>query len=117
MWIFYRELRDIIRSKGKESVRGRKVLEMAAVSEPGPKLTTKTKAVLGEMMNEGAKHSCGLQKCNMTSGEGGQRLMQCSRCKNIWYCTQAHQKKDWIHHKKVCVRSSKKKKKKKKEKE
>lgn len=31
-------------------------------------------------------------------------LYRCSGCHNVWYCSMAHQKADWRHHKKTCAK-------------
>eukprot|EP01040_Poterioochromonas_malhamensis_P003006 gene3006-3193_t len=33
----------------------------------------------------------------------GTALMQCSQCKNVYYCSKEHQKQDWKSHKKYCI--------------
>jgi uncharacterized C2H2 Zn-finger protein len=34
------------------------------------------------------------------------RLLRCSRCKSVFYCTKEHQKLDWKRHKRLCPRLS-----------
>ena len=117
MWNWFQEFRAIIQEKGKESSQGREVLNRASNNIRNEEqhkqhpngLNTKTRNKLKEMSLQ-HKHSCGLDSCNMTTGEGGQRLLQCSRCRSVFYCTPEHQQADWKKHKKVCRRSHKKKK-------
>merc|ERR1712166_136397 len=35
-------------------------------------------------------------------GDSGPQLLRCSRCKEVWYCTQKCQKAGWKQHKKDC---------------
>merc|ERR1712166_879956 len=35
-------------------------------------------------------------------GDSGPQLLRCSRCKQVWYCTQKCQKAGWKQHKKDC---------------
>jgi MYND finger len=32
-----------------------------------------------------------------------EKLMKCSRCKCVWYCSRQHQLDDWPKHKKICA--------------
>jgi hypothetical protein len=41
--------------------------------------------------------------CGVTEKPGGAGLMQCSKCRNAWYCCVEHQREDWKSHKRVCV--------------
>jgi hypothetical protein len=41
-------------------------------------------------------------KCGVTGCTEMANLKTCSRCKNQWYCSVAHQKDHWTEHKKVC---------------
>lgn len=40
------------------------------------------------------------ERCEKT----GQSFPRCSRCKEVYYCSQDCQRKDWSKHKKECVR-------------
>ncbi len=33
-----------------------------------------------------------------------ENLLVCSRCKEAWYCSKAHQTTDWMSHKKTCLK-------------
>ncbi len=41
--------------------------------------------------------------CSKTLAADGTALMQCSQCKNVYYCSKEHQKQDWKSHKKYCI--------------
>eukprot|EP01040_Poterioochromonas_malhamensis_P003004 gene3004-3191_t len=41
--------------------------------------------------------------CSKTLAVDGTALMQCSQCKNVYYCSKEHQKRDWKSHKKYCI--------------
>lgn len=41
-------------------------------------------------------HSCAV--CGKTV-----KLLRCSRCRSVYYCSQVHQKMDWINHKGKCL--------------
>jgi TPR repeat protein len=55
------------------------------------------------MENEGA--ACALCATQGTNG----KLMKCSRCKHVQYCSRECQAADWKNHKKLCVAQSKRK--------
>jgi len=40
--------------------------------------------------------------CYKEESSGGAKLMKCSRCKSVSYCSQEHQKQHWKEHKKYC---------------
>eukprot|EP01040_Poterioochromonas_malhamensis_P003007 gene3007-3194_t len=41
--------------------------------------------------------------CGKALALDGTALMQCSQCKNVYYCSKEHQKQDWKSHKKYCI--------------
>lgn len=44
--------------------------------------------------------------CSAVKCSNGSKLMVCSRCRKVYYCSQEHQKQHWKQHKSVCVHSS-----------
>lgn len=70
----------------------------------------KTKEIKAAASNTGAA----LKKCGMgfvscdKDGKSGAKMLCCSRCKDIYYCSRDHQKSDWKRHKKICKAASKK---------
>jgi len=43
-----------------------------------------------------------VSQCLLCGSNGQPKLMTCSRCKSVWYCSVACQKKDWKTHKPDC---------------
>ncbi|OXU22458.1 hypothetical protein TSAR_010868 [Trichomalopsis sarcophagae] len=50
--------------------------------------------------------SCALNTSGCMVCGRNDKLLRCSRCKSVFYCTKEHQKLDWKHHKSVCSRLS-----------
>lgn len=53
-----------------------------------------------------SKHTCGNVNCNNKKGSGyhslnESKLLRCSRCKNMWYCSKTCQVDDWKRHKRM----------------
>ena len=40
--------------------------------------------------------------CQCTTTPKGKKLSRCFKCQNVYYCSVEHQKKDWVHHKRIC---------------
>jgi hypothetical protein len=49
-----------------------------------------------------------IPRCN-TCGKNNSKLLRCGRCKQVYYCSAACQKKDWRDHKHVCKKLEEKK--------
>ncbi|KAI0838348.1 hypothetical protein F5Y06DRAFT_267925 [Hypoxylon sp. FL0890] len=55
---------------------------------------------------QGGPESLQLDKCrncNATEGKNGGKLLKCSRCKEVMYCSYDCQRKDWKKHRMECV--------------
>lgn len=50
----------------------------------------------GDDVQIGSEVGCAV--CNRTD-----KLLRCSRCKTVFYCTKEHQKRDWKRHKEFCT--------------
>ncbi|KAJ7806160.1 hypothetical protein B0H14DRAFT_1577490 [Mycena olivaceomarginata] len=45
---------------------------------------------------------CNLWGCEVQHSQDSDKLMRCQRCKEVLYCSVAHQRLDWNVHKNVC---------------
>ena len=46
-----------------------------------------------------------LKQCR-TCQKNGDNLFRCSKCKDVYYCDQECQRKDWVSHKSYCKNKS-----------
>lgn len=49
------------------------------------------------MARKACRH-CDSEKCS----DDKEKLLACSRCRSVWYCSKEHQKADWKRHKVEC---------------
>jgi len=63
-----------------------------------------TKQEMQKLMDAASKKSA-LKQCAMGfHGCETPTKFRCSRCQNMWYCSQDHQRKDWSRHKLECTK-------------
>jgi hypothetical protein len=55
-----------------------------------------------ELRRKGLGAVCGAPGCSVQHGRDGGKLLRCSGCKAVAYCSTAHQKEDWPAHKAAC---------------
>ena len=48
--------------------------------------------------------SCGF--CQCTKCDNGQNLLQCGKCKNVYYCSRKCQSVHWEKHKILCIKKN-----------
>jgi len=80
---------------------------LADISSSDVEWMKKARAENSQTASENAKTLESAQCAHGHTGCGVQPKLRCSRCKNIGYCSQDCQKKDWKRHKPVCLSSSK----------
>ena len=102
MWIFYKELYQIVLEKGKLSPITASSLKSMQIDMRVPSIDYKMSKGTQNQLESLNKvlETCCLPKCKLTSRKkDGTRLLRCSRCRIAMYCCPEHQKEHWNVHK------------------
>lgn len=62
----------------------------------------KHRSAISKLESESLEKEKGCYVCNAKEAKSGGKLMICTGCRKVTYCSQECQKKDWKQHKIIC---------------